>query len=89
MSDLKRSDLPDIHDEKAIIAFASSFNGYEHFDSFEACAENAKRKSRSNLLDLRNELFFAFRSSRHRDAPHELVEAYRELRPFFEDILKA
>ena len=72
--------LPDEDDQVAIFRFAMSFNGYEEFGSFEASAEASKQKRRSNLSELRNELFFAARASRHCGDDH-YVAVYRELAP--------
>ncbi|RYE94272.1 MAG: hypothetical protein EOO77_44385 [Oxalobacteraceae bacterium] len=57
-----------------------TFNGYEHFGSFEAAADAAKSRDRSSLELLRNELFFAARASRHRD-DDLFVDTYQDLLP--------
>lgn len=72
--------LPDPDDAEAVFEFAMSFNGYEHHGSFEACAKTAKARRRDTLDDLRNELFFEARASRHR-VDEDYVEVYRELLP--------
>jgi hypothetical protein len=46
-------------------AFAHTFNGYEAFGSFEACAEIANRRDHSSLDHLRGCLFFEARRWRH------------------------
>ncbi len=74
------SDLPDEDDKSAIFKFAMTFNGYEHFGSFEASAEAAKLSDRSSLNLIRNELFFSARASRHRD-DDRYVNVYRDLLP--------
>lgn len=43
MNDLQLSDLPEIGDRKAILAFASSFHGYRYWGSAAACAEAARQ----------------------------------------------
>ena len=75
--------LPSHDDPEAVIEFAHSFNGYEEFGSFEASAEAARQQRRSSLRDIRNELFFAVRASRH-GGDDRFLEVYRELRPLFE-----
>ena len=66
MSALTIGDLPDPDDPDAVFAFVRSFNGYDHFGSFEACAENAHAARRETLVDLRNELFFHWRACAHK-----------------------
>ena len=79
---MKPSDLPPVSDRRAIFEFAMTFNGYEHFGSFEACAEAANSGDRSSLELIRNELFFAARASRHAD-DERYVDLYLELLPEF------
>jgi hypothetical protein len=55
-----------------------TFNGYEHFVSFEASARAAKSGDRSTLELIRNELFFSARASRHR-GDDDFVNLYHEL----------
>lgn len=81
--EMTKDDLPDINDAEAIFEFAMTFNGYEHFGSFEKCSEAANARSRSSLEDIRNELFFCARASRHR-GDREFVERYAELLPYLE-----
>jgi hypothetical protein len=78
--------LPPLGDAAAIFAFGMSFDGYEAFGSFEACAAAAKARKRETLEDLRNELFFACRASRHM-GDHSYVSDYAELRPLFVRLL--
>ncbi|WP_200800783.1 hypothetical protein [Agrobacterium sp. DSM 25558] len=60
--------------------FSLSFNGYQHFGSFQAAADAATAQKRETLDDLRNELFIAFRASNH--CMNDLfLETYRELLP--------
>lgn len=75
--------LPPIGDRRQILAFASSFNGYEHHGSFEACADAAAKKDRNSLDALRNELFFSYRASNHR-GDDGFVKTYEELFPLFQ-----
>jgi len=78
--------LPPRDDPQAIFAFGMSFNGYEAFGSFEACAAAAKARKRETLEELRNELFFACRASRHMN-DDAYVAFYGELLPHFERML--
>jgi hypothetical protein len=80
-------ELPDPEDRDAVIRFAASFSGYEHFGSFKACADEAKLQKRDTLIDLRNELFFYFRASNHQGSPDGVVPFYRELLPRFRQLL--
>lgn len=79
--------LPRPSDREAIVAFASSFDGYAVHGSFGACADAAKAKRRDTLDDLRNELFFAYRAGNHLGAPEVLSSKYSELLPHFERLL--
>lgn len=79
---MTKDDLPDANDPSAIFEFAMSFNGYEHFGSFEACARAAGTRSRATLEDVRNELFFECRASRHR-GDDAFVSCYKDLLPHF------
>jgi len=72
--------LPPINDPAAVFEFAMTFNGYEHFGSFEASAEASKKRDRRTLDDIRNELFFAARASRHGGDDH-FLDVYSELLP--------
>jgi hypothetical protein len=72
--------LPSEGDPGAIFAFAMTFNGFEHYGSFETCADAARRQDRDTLEALRNELFFSARASRHR-GDEQYVETYREILP--------
>lgn len=76
------ADLPDPEDAKAIFAFAMSFNGYERYGSFENSSALAKQKPRQTLDELRSELFFVARASRH-VGTDRYVALYRELLPLF------
>ena len=72
-------DPPDPLDRNAVFTFAMSFDGYEHFGSFQAAAQNARSHSRATLNDIRNELFMHARGSRHRD-DDRFLEHYRATR---------
>ncbi|OYW35463.1 MAG: hypothetical protein B7Z42_14600 [Brevundimonas sp. 12-68-7] len=63
-------------------SFALSFNGYEELGSFEASAASAQLKKRAALRDIRNELFFAARASRH-GGDDRFIDVYLELLPLF------
>lgn len=80
--DLSLALLPEPDDEAAIGRFAATFDGYAHFGSLHASAEAAHARRRETLSDLRNELFFAWRASRH-GAGDEFVATYAELLPLF------
>ena len=49
----------------AVASFAITFNGYEVWGSFEACAEIANDRRHSTLTELRTCLFFEQRRWRH------------------------
>lgn len=85
---MTKDDLPDANDPSAIFEFAMSFNGYEHFGSFEKSYQAANARSRASLEDIRNELFFCARASRHR-GDDEFVVRYAELLPHFEWLLRS
>ncbi|OMG72280.1 hypothetical protein BW685_17210 [Burkholderia ubonensis] len=59
-----------------------SFNGYERYGSLEKSSAIAKQKPQQTLDELRNELFFVARASRHVGCD-KYVEIYRELLPLF------
>ena len=81
------NELPDPADRNAVFEFAMSFNGYEHYGSFEAAAEAAKSGRRASLDDLRNELFFEARASRHR-GDDDFLKTHSELLPLFREKLR-
>lgn len=57
--------------------FGGCFNGYEHWGSFERCAEIANAERHETLTDLRTCLFFEQRRWRHYgDFPDEEAQAY-------------
>jgi hypothetical protein len=65
-ADLRLIDIPSSDAELGEIgAFALTFNGYEHWGSFEKCAEIANAKRHDSLTDLRTCLFFEQRRWRH------------------------
>lgn len=61
--------------------FAHTFNGYEAFGSFEACAEIANRGEHRSLKHLRACLFFEARRWRHfgESPDDEALAEWREL----------
>jgi hypothetical protein len=75
--------LPVPSDPQAVFEFAMSFNGYEHFGSFERAFAEARLRRRQSLVDLRNELFVEARSSRHRE-DDEFMARYREVLPLLQ-----
>jgi hypothetical protein len=84
--ELNSTHLPDPQDRNAVYAFAMTFNGYEHFGSFEAASANARARQRLTLVDLRNELFMQARGSNHRGDDYFLT-CYRELLPKCKELL--
>lgn len=74
--------LPAVGDSSAISKFASSFNGYKYYGSLKATADASINSKRESLTELRNELFFTWRASRH-GMGDEFVERYEELYPYF------
>ncbi|RAP55652.1 hypothetical protein BTJ49_15140 [Oleiagrimonas sp. MCCC 1A03011] len=64
------------------------FNGFEHFGSLEESAAQARARRRETLTDLRNELFFVCRRSRHQDSD-EYVGLYQELLPLLQQAIRA
>ncbi|NNC37874.1 MAG: hypothetical protein HKO02_10490 [Hyphomonadaceae bacterium] len=80
-------DLPDKNDYEQIILFAANFNGYDHYGSFEACADAANLKKRETLIDLQTELFFAWRAGTHLGQTSNLLNSYKELEPYFRKLL--
>lgn len=78
--ELEEKMLPSPTDEKAIRAFASSFDGYEYRDSNHVLLKNVRK--RGSLSDLRSELFLMCRSTRHNEGIN-IVEIYNELYPLF------
>lgn len=79
--------LPDPTSLESIREFAAAFDGYKYSGSFAACADAAKAKKRETLVDLRNELFFAYRAANHTGDHQILVAAYEDLRPHFERLI--
>jgi hypothetical protein len=81
-AELTEADLPASPDEW--FQFALSFNGYQHWGSFEKCAAAASRARREEDLDklnmtgLRTELFFLARMVHHSGedlSPAEMARA--------------
>ncbi|WP_322052074.1 hypothetical protein [Paraburkholderia bannensis] len=79
---VSEADLPDPEDARGIFAFAMTFNGYERYGSLDKSSNLAKQRPRQTLDELRNELFFVARASRH-IGNDRYVELYRELLPLF------
>ena len=80
--------LPKPDDRDSIFAFAMTFNGYEQSGSFDESARKARDKSRNSLDELRNELFFSARASRHR-GDELYLDTYRELYPLIVTMLES
>jgi hypothetical protein len=87
-AELSLDQLPDPDDGAAVFAFAMTFNGYEAFGSLKASSAAAREGKRASLVDIRNELFFSARASRHRQ-DDEYLARYRELLPYFRRLLAA
>lgn len=85
---LQLRDLPDPDDRESIREFAATFRGYKHFGSFEAGATEAEAQKRETLIDLRNELFFAYRASNHLGDSDFMISTYRNLLPHFRRLLQ-
>lgn len=77
---LEKVPLPEA-DLDCIAEFASSFNGYEHWGSFEKCAEIANAERHDSLTNVRTCLFFEVRRWRHYgdDPDEEAQEQWRDL----------
>jgi len=84
---LSLDSLPLVDDKEAVFAFAMTFDGANHFGSFEVAVKNARTRSRITLVDLRNELFMAARASRHVGNDRYLA-TYTELLPHFQQLLR-
>lgn len=80
--------LPALDDRESVFVFAMSFNGYEYAGSFDESAKKARAMSRKTLDEIRNELFFSARASRHR-GDDLFMETYQELRPHLVSILES
>lgn len=80
--------LPSPDDSAAVFAFAMTFKGYAELGSLHASAVAAREKKRASLLDVRNELFFSARASRHRQ-DDEYLARYQELLPHFHRLITA
>jgi len=78
--ELKIELLPSIDDAHKIFSFAMLFNGYKHHGSFEGSAQRASERKRNSLTEIRNELFFSARSSRHCD-DETYLKTYEALLP--------
>jgi len=77
---LDRIPSEDASDDE-ILKFAFTFNGYEHYGSFGACAKIANARQQESLSDLRACLFFEHRRWRHfgRDPDDEAKQYFRSL----------
>jgi hypothetical protein len=84
---LSLDSLPLVDDQEAVFAFAMTFDGAKHFGSFELAVKNARARSRTTLVDVRNELFMAARASRHIGNDRYLA-TYSELLPHFQRLLR-
>lgn len=56
-------------DWSTIERFALTFDAYEHWGSFDQCAEIANARRRDSLTEARTCLFFEQRRFRHFDSP--------------------
>lgn len=65
-----------------------TFDGCEHYGSFDAAARNAMESSRSTGSKVRNELFFSASAARHVGEDF-FVDDYAELLPYFKNLIAA
>lgn len=75
--------LPALDDAPAIFAFAMTFNAYEHYGSLANAAQIARLAPRSNINEVRAELFFKARAARHL-GNDDYVASYAELLPYLQ-----
>ncbi len=81
--------LPDPSNPEQVFKFAMGFDAYKAYGSFDAAAKIAKDAPRSSLEEVRAELFFKARASRHSANDAYLVKTYKELLPLLESFSKA
>lgn len=88
---LTLADLPQKGDARGIFRFGMTFNGYEFYGSLaesgNAC-RNSSEKSDRTLAELRNELFFCCRASRHMQVD-DYIERYEAIYPLLVDKIVA
>lgn len=81
--DLTIADLPSEEPSwRDILQFALSFNGYDHWGSFEQCSKVALNPDMSSVDEIRTSLFFQQRAWRHSGAcspSPQQVTYWREL----------
>ncbi len=75
--------LPDPNNPGQIFKFAMGFDAYKACGSFDAAARIAKEARRSTLEEVRVELFFKARASRH-SGNDAYVETFKEVLPLLE-----
>lgn len=80
--------LPDPRNAEQVFNFAMSFNAYKRYGSLGAAAKIAEDAPRSTLDEVRAELFFKARASRHR-GDDAYLETYKEILPLLEQLSKA
>ena len=80
--------LPDPSNPTQVFKFAMSFDAYKACGSFDAAAKIAKEAPRSTLEEVRAELFFKARASRH-SGNDAYLETYKEILPLLERFSKA
>ncbi len=78
--ELKIELLPSINDSGNIFKFAMLFNGYEYDDYLKENGKEKCARTRKNISEIRSELFFSARASRHCD-DDEYLQTYKELLP--------
>lgn len=81
-------ELPNINDPAAVFAYAMSFNAYKAYGSVEAAAKVARAAPRSTLDEVRAELFFKARASRH-SGSDAYLQTYRDLLPLLQRLSNA
>jgi len=67
-NELAESDIPESRADmtwRELSSFVLSFDAFEHWGSFEKCAEIAQQESPGTLTDLRTKLFMMQRFYRH------------------------
>lgn len=80
--------LPNPNNPDEVFKYAMTFNAYEVYGSLEEAAKIARSAPRSTLQEVRAELFFKARASRHADNDAYL-ETYKEILPLLERFSKA
>ncbi len=83
---LRCASLPDPNDRDAVAAFARTFNAYLYHGGVPQARQ--VRRGKRSLVQVRTELFLAYRAGNHAGDPNLVVRRYRELLPHFRELLK-